>query len=46
MTKSKRPKNKITSIQYVHDPEAAKEWMNVFMDVTMKHFLSKGKNKD
>jgi molybdopterin synthase catalytic subunit len=49
MKKGKKNGNKITSIQYIHDPEAAKEWMNLFMEMTKEQFIesvSKEKNPD
>ncbi len=39
MRKNKKCKNRITSIQYIHDPDAAKEWMGVFMELTKKQFI-------
>lgn len=46
MAKTKQSKSKITSIQYVHDPEAAKDWMELFMEITKKQFLDICLNKD
>lgn len=46
MKNSKKSKSVITSIQYVHDPEAAKEWMELFMEITKKQYLDRYMNKD
>lgn len=42
----KKTKSRITSIQYVHDPEAAKEWMNLFMEITKKKLIEQASHKD
>jgi hypothetical protein len=44
MARTKRAKSRITSIQYVHDPEAAKEWMELFMEITKKQYLDQVSN--
>jgi len=46
MSKTKKPKRRITSIQYIHDPDAAKEWMELFMEITKKKFLENASNTD
>ncbi|CEG31050.1 MULTISPECIES: hypothetical protein [Peribacillus] len=46
MAKTKQSKSRITSIQYVHDPAAAKGWMELFMEITKKQFLDNCLNKD
>ena len=33
MAKTKQVKGRLTSIQYVHDPEAANEWMKLLMEM-------------
>lgn len=47
MAKTKKPKGngRITSVQYVHDPEAAEKWMELFMEITKRQFLDKSSNK-
>lgn len=39
MGKNKKRMNQITSIQYVHDPNAAKEWMDLFRAITKQQFI-------
>lgn len=46
MARIKNTKGRITSIQYVHDPEAAKEWMNLFMEITKKKFIEQASHKN
>jgi hypothetical protein len=46
MARTKQAKSKVVSIQYVHDPEAAKEWMELFVEITKKQFLKLVLNKD
>lgn len=46
MAQTKHSKGRITSIQYVHDPEAAKGWMELFLEITKKQFLEQSSNKD
>lgn len=46
MVRMKKNKSRITSIQYVHDSEAAKEWMNLFMEITKKKFIEQASHKN
>lgn len=46
MARTKQAKSRITSVQYVHDPEAAKEWMELFIEITKRKFLDRVSNKD
>jgi hypothetical protein len=46
MARTTQAKGRITSIQYIHDPEAAKEWMNLLMEITKKKFLDQVSNMD
>lgn len=46
MTNMKRKKSMITSIQYVHDPDAAQEWLELLMEITKKNFLEQVLNKN
>lgn len=46
MARTKQAKSRIVSVQYVHDPDAAKEWMELFVEITKKQFLKQVMNKD
>jgi hypothetical protein len=46
MAKTKKAKGRITSIQYVHDPESAMKWMELFMEISKKRFLDQVSNID
>ncbi|MFY3790909.1 MULTISPECIES: hypothetical protein [Ureibacillus] len=46
MAKTKKVKGRLTSIQYVHDPEAANEWMKLLMEITKRQFSERCLNKD
>jgi len=46
LKKPKDSKGTITSIQYIHDPDAAKEWMELFIEIIKKQFLDTNMNRD
>lgn len=50
MPKQTRPKITVGSIQYVHDPEAAKEWftdyVELFKEELLRHAAHKNKKKE
>ncbi|AEH49134.1 MULTISPECIES: hypothetical protein [Parageobacillus] len=39
----KKKKCQVVSIQYVHDPEAANKWMELYMEMVKKSILN-GRN--
>jgi hypothetical protein len=42
--KSKK-KCQVVSVQYVHDPEAAKEWMKLYVEIVKKRVLNEANSK-
>ncbi|UTW70214.1 hypothetical protein KHA80_06235 [Anaerobacillus sp. HL2] len=40
MKKSKEKEIVIESISYVHDPDAAKEWFNVYLEIVKKALIN------
>lgn len=45
--KRQKPKRKyqVVSVQYVHDPEAAKEWMELYVEMTKNSILNEVNSK-
>lgn len=46
LMKKNKAKSRVTSIQYIHDPESAKKWMELFMELTEQQFIDHCLNKD
>lgn len=46
MAKRKKSKSKIVSLQYIHDPEAAKEWMDLVVDLAKQQLIKRNEHKD
>lgn len=46
MAKRKKSKSKIISFQYIHDPEAAKEWMDLVVDLAKQRLIKQSEHKD
>ncbi|GED32363.1 hypothetical protein P9G84_19065 [Brevibacillus centrosporus] len=44
-SKKEKQKLKITSISFVHDPDAAKKWFNIFVEIVADHMLEKASNE-
>ncbi|WP_200894645.1 hypothetical protein [Bacillus alveayuensis] len=46
MKKQKSKKRcQVVSVQYVHDPEAAKEWMELYVEIVKKRVLNEANSK-
>lgn len=42
----KQPSLKITTISYVHDPDAAKKWFELYRDILMDQLMDKKQEED